>query len=72
MSVCIYSVFVLSCVDSGLGTGLIPVQGTEVRRSISQMFSAPEVATGSTARFMARCENRLLVPEARSIAGQIL
>jgi hypothetical protein len=27
MSMCVYSVFVLSCVGSGLATGLSPVQG---------------------------------------------
>jgi formate hydrogenlyase subunit 3/multisubunit Na+/H+ antiporter MnhD subunit len=46
MDVCVYSVFVLACVGSGLATGWSPVQvflpivynNTEVKRNLSQML----------------------------------
>jgi hypothetical protein len=51
MFLCVYSVFVLSCVGSGLPTGWYSIQGllptildeeTELKQSISQMPYAPQ------------------------------
>jgi hypothetical protein len=55
MDICMYSVFVLSFVDSDLATGCSHVQGvqlalykiTEMKQNFSQMPYAPKAATGN-------------------------
>jgi hypothetical protein len=50
MSVCVYSVFVLSCVGSSLATGCCPVKGVLPNlNKIKKLKKSPEPKLGSAA-----------------------